>query len=150
MSAATSAVVSAEEALAVLAQARSTRSEAHDLRAEAANVRAMARALRSRLLMRPLAGGSRNAEADASIRARIRALIAAGKLPQEAPARVWAGLSHGDRQCEACDVKFAPGETEYEVTTAATTLYLHIRCFEFWAAEAEQKPNDKSGAPGGA
>ena len=40
------------------------------------------------------------------------------------------------------------GMTEYEATTAARTLYLHIGCMELWAAEAERKRDDEGEALG--
>ena len=67
-----------------------------------------------------------------------RLMINLGTLPEEPPTRMWAGPSEGGRQCGACGGGLATGELEYEVPAEPATIYMHVRCMELWAIEAQR------------
>ena len=91
-----------------------------------------ARALRRRCPS--MSGGTDGV--DGPLRDRIRALIAAGALPQERATRLWVARSPGGRPCIACQYALRRDEMEYEVVLADTvTIQFHRHCFELWTAE---------------
>ena len=74
---------------------------------------------------------------EAAIRARIRAIVAAGVLPcDELDGQTWAGKSSGSH-CVACGLRISPTEIEFEVHLAGTTVRLHRLCHQFWMEECE-------------
>jgi hypothetical protein len=73
---------------------------------------------------------------EATIRARIRTMVATGVLPCDEPTKTWAGKG-GGTHCAACAQPTLPTEFEFEVDVAGTTLRLHRFCHQLWLEECE-------------
>jgi hypothetical protein len=85
----------------------------------------------------PVRGGTDPLPADSIIQARLRTLIADGRLPRTVPLKLWAGPSQGGHSCTGCGVVIASGEIEFELTVAPGPLYFHRHCVELWTLEAQ-------------
>lgn len=71
---------------------------------------------------------------DALVRERVRALLAAGRLPSADPVKLWAGPSMG-KPCGACGESIRTA-TEYELDfSPPLTLLLHPHCYAIWNEE---------------
>ena len=62
----------------------------------------------------------------------IRAKIATGLLPGEAPSRMWAGPG-SNNTCDACDQPITADQQEYECQPPGSrTIRVHWECLEAW------------------
>jgi hypothetical protein len=75
------------------------------------------------------------------LRAKVRAAIAAGKVPDHAPELTWGGPG-SDAECAICSGRVGSGEVEFEVEFARTDgasglekYHFHVRCFAAWELE---------------
>jgi hypothetical protein len=70
---------------------------------------------------------------------KIRARIAAGTLPRDAPGMTFAGF--GTHQaCDGCDTPILPAEMEYEVPVRdGRAIRFHVRCVLLWEMYRRQR-----------
>ena len=78
-----------------------------------------------------------------ALRGKIREAIRAGKLPTQAPERMWAGPG-GGLPCLLCGEPVQRDEIEYELVFAqgadakAVSQHVHGQCFAAWEIERRQ------------
>lgn len=84
---------------------------------------------------------------DEALRRRAREMIAAGRLPRNAPTRSWAGFGTGV-PCALCGARIAPSEPEIELDfvegTRRTTLAYHRECAAAWDDERRRRLPDSA------
>lgn len=73
---------------------------------------------------------------EATIRARIRRLLASGEIPCETPDATWAGKGLGER-CVACVQAISASEIEFEVEVSGVSYRVHRQCYDIWQQECE-------------
>ena len=85
---------------------------------------------------------------EARLREQARAHLQSGKLPNEAPRRVWGGPGVGT-ECGVCDLAVRPDQSEVEVqffrdhgAEVFEVLHFHIVCFAAWALETTRADSD--------
>lgn len=67
--------------------------------------------------------------------AAIRAKVASGLLPREAPVKFWAGYGSG-KICDACGLAISLAGIEHEVDMAdRRTFRFHAACLGLWHQE---------------
>jgi hypothetical protein len=86
-------------------------------------------------------------------RLKARAAIAAGVLPNRAPARTWGGKGVGG-QCTICGEAITTQDIEFELEFAheepARGKYrVHMRCFAAWEFERTTMSGNGHAAPSG-
>ena len=95
----------------------------------------------SRVLTRPLQGGSGSSGPTVSpidLRRRIREMIATGQLPALTNRRSWIAQGHG-APCLLCDQLITAAHWEHEVDVPPLgEIRAHGVCFRIWAEESEQ------------
>src|SRR5215475_8452757 len=73
-------------------------------------------------------------------RKRVLDAIAYGRLPLDAPAKMYAAYGVG-RPCAGCDDAIGPQDPEYEADCGeGRTYYLHLGCAALWNAQARRSP----------
>jgi hypothetical protein len=83
-----------------------------------------------------------------ALRRLIRRKLAAGTLPRERAARVWAGRGGGER-CEACEETIAPSQFLIEALREEDpSLHFHLECFYFWDALRQAPEGQEPAAEG--
>jgi hypothetical protein len=72
---------------------------------------------------------------------RIREAIVGGRLPREAPQRLWGGRGIG-AACAICGEWISPGQFEYEFECAPAgnrygraSFHVHTDCYSAWERE---------------
>jgi hypothetical protein len=66
---------------------------------------------------------------DTALLARVKELIATGRIPRKPPARTMGGSGSG-RSCAVCGDAVGPADVEYEMDfDDGASLAVHIRCF---------------------
>ncbi len=75
------------------------------------------------------------------VRAKVREVLKAGKLPNRRPDRTWGGPGVG-APCTVCDLPVTKGELEFEIQFAhdgdnpgLDKYHVHVRCFAAWEFE---------------
>ena len=88
-----------------------------------------------------------------ALRARARALIQTGKLPNRRPEQAWGGPGDG-AYCTICSAPVRNDELEFELefSQAANGLasdkhHVHVRCFRAWELELEAATVSHPGLP---
>jgi hypothetical protein len=67
--------------------------------------------------------------------ARVRASLAAQKLPTELPVKVWIGLGGRDA-CSGCETPILRAQILYSLETPDNGMYsLHAGCYGLWLGE---------------
>jgi hypothetical protein len=76
-----------------------------------------------------------------ALRAKVREVLQAGKLPNRRPDRTWGGPGVG-APCPVCDLPVTRDQMEFEIEFARNgdspgldKLHVHIRCFAAWEFE---------------
>ena len=80
------------------------------------------------------------------LRARARAALRAGRLPNERPERIWGGPGMGER-CAVCAERIERQQAEFELQfgkasgemPAVGTHHVHVRCFAAWEFERQNE-----------
>jgi len=68
-------------------------------------------------------------------RQRILDAVSSGRLPVDAPAKMYAGYGPG-RACAGCDDAIGPKDVEYEAHyDDGRRYYLHLGCAALWEAQ---------------
>jgi hypothetical protein len=97
---------------------------------------------RRRLAIR--GGGEPDRLSDDTIKDRLCTLIAGGVLTPDTVGHMWAWTCRHPHPCTACGSTIVFGDVEIEISAVGgVVLFLHCRCLELWAAEA-QKGNRES------
>jgi len=75
------------------------------------------------------------------VRAKVREVLQAGKLPNRRPDRTWGGPGVG-APCTVCDLPVTKDEMEFEIefshdgsNPGLDKFHVHIRCFAAWEFE---------------
>jgi hypothetical protein len=75
------------------------------------------------------------------VRAKVREVLKAGKLPNRRPDRTWGGPGVG-APCTVCDLPVTKDELEFEIEFAhdgdhpgLDKYHVHVRCFAAWEFE---------------
>jgi hypothetical protein len=78
---------------------------------------------------------------DQAVRAKVREVLQAGKLPNRRPDRSWGGSGDG-AACAVCDVPVTHAQMEFEIEFARVgdnpgldKFHVHIRWFAAWEFE---------------
>lgn len=78
------------------------------------------------------------------LREKSREVIRQGKLPTEAPTRVWGGSGVG-ALCSVCELPVTKDEKEFEIqferdgdNPGLDKYHVHIRCFAAWEFERKR------------
>lgn len=75
-----------------------------------------------------------------TLREQVRAMIAAGELPRDASARLFAGYG-ADQTCVVCGQSISRTQVVYEVESVHKskrgTLDFHLACHAAWRLEAQ-------------
>ena len=72
-------------------------------------------------------------------RQRILANLDAGRLPPNAPQKMWAGYGKG-HACDGCGEIISPTQVEWEATYADSRAYrVHLACAAVWEAERNRR-----------
>jgi hypothetical protein len=82
---------------------------------------------------------------EATLRARVRALLRSERLPASRPDRTWAGRASGRERCLICDHTVPAGqvvwEAEFRSPYGTITCFFHVPCFcvleTQWGSERE-------------
>ncbi len=75
-----------------------------------------------------------------NLRGRIRAWLAAGRLPMPG-AEMWVGAG-SDHACVICSAPITRAQIEYEIPAGDGWLHVHLACFTIWKSEAASlRPN---------
>jgi hypothetical protein len=76
-----------------------------------------------------------------AVRAKVREVLQAGKLPTRKPDRTWGGSGVGD-PCAVCDLPVERDQLEFEIEFARDgddlgldKYHVHVRCFAAWELE---------------
>jgi hypothetical protein len=76
-----------------------------------------------------------------AVRAKVREVLQAGKLPNRRPDRTWGGPGVG-AACAVCDLPVTPDQMEFEIqfsydggNPGLDKYHVHIRCFAAWEFE---------------
>jgi hypothetical protein len=79
-----------------------------------------------------------------AVRAKVREVLQAGKLPNRRPDRTWGGPGVGGA-CTVCDMPVTKDEKEFEIefshdgsNPGLDKFHVHIRCFAAWEFERRQ------------
>jgi len=73
-------------------------------------------------------------------RQRILDAVSSGRLPVDAPAKMYAGYGPG-RACAGCDDAIGSKDVEYEAHyDGDRRYYLHLACAAFWDAQVRRSP----------
>lgn len=90
--------------------------------------------------VRPAAGPMEEQE-EQQIRAKVRDVLRAGKLPNRRPGRTWGGPGVGV-PCAVCDLPVTQEQLELEIQFAhdggnpgLDKYHVHVRCFAAWEFE---------------
>lgn len=81
---------------------------------------------------------------DAQVRDRVRALLAAGRLPGNDPLKLWAGPSTA-KVCSCCG-EVVNTATEYELDfdfDGNVTILFHPRCYAIWNEERKRMTDER-------
>ena len=80
---------------------------------------------------------------DSTLRAKARALIKTGTLPNRRPEQAWGGPGEG-AYCTICGAPVRGDEVEFELEFARAAgdshsgkYHVHVRCFRAWELELE-------------
>lgn len=87
---------------------------------------------------------------DDDLRTKARTVIASGKLPVDAPNRMWGGSGTG-ALCVVCDLPINRDEAEVDIevyrdsgSPRVDKYEFHLRCFTAWERERATGPRDTS------
>jgi hypothetical protein len=76
-----------------------------------------------------------------AVRAKVREVLQAGKLPNRKPDRTWGGPGVG-APCSVCDLPATRDQLEFEIEFARDgdnpgrdKYHVHVRCFAAWEFE---------------
>jgi hypothetical protein len=64
--------------------------------------------------------------------------LESGRLPRDAPAKMYAGYGRGYR-CDGCDQTILPAQVEYEFEGDGRTIRFHLGCAGIWEAERRRR-----------
>jgi hypothetical protein len=79
------------------------------------------------------------------LRAKVRELVRAGKLPNRRPDRVWGGAAFAERECMLCGASVKQDELALELEFTrdndggVTNPCLHVRCFSILDGELRNR-----------
>jgi hypothetical protein len=79
------------------------------------------------------------------LRAKVRELVRAGKLPNRRPDRVWGGAAFAERECMLCGASVKQDELALELEFkrdddgGVTNPCLHVRCFSILDGELSNR-----------
>ena len=92
------------------------------------------------------AGGGASSEQE--LRAKVRYMVGAGKLPIRRPDRIWGGRGEG-MKCSVCDVPVTEAEIEFELeffrAPEVARHHVHLDCFTAWERERDELPRADDG-----
>jgi hypothetical protein len=87
-----------------------------------------------------ISGGGPDPLSETVIRTRVRALIDTGVLTPARLGCLWEWTCRQRHPCSGCGLAITPGDIEVEISTHGVVLFLHRRCLELWAQEADANP----------
>jgi hypothetical protein len=95
--------------------------------------------------------GNRNVPDEPILRAKARAAVESGKLPNRRADRTWGGPGVG-AECAVCELPVTKDQMEFEIefardgdTPGLDKFHVHVRCFAAWEferARARRPPRD--------
>lgn len=88
----------------------------------------------------PISGGAPDPVSERAIRTRLRTLIDTGVLTPARLGCLWEWTCRQRHPCSGCGLAITPGDLEVEISTHGVVLFLHHRCLELWAQEADANP----------
>lgn len=77
---------------------------------------------------------------EATVRQRLRVLLAKGVLPGIRAGKISGGKSRERHDCTICGASIGVGEAEFEIPPPdGVVVVVHRRCFDLWTQEAADR-----------